>query len=75
MKSKLNCATSTGTSNFVSKKAAIKYYQNYDCDVEEVNRKIKDGEIEIGRPKVPEGMTLWVNQEEGRYMLADTGKE
>lgn len=67
--------TSWGTPNFVSKTAAIRYYKTQECDTAEVNRKIKDGEIEIGYPKVPEGMTLWIDHEEGRYMLADTGNK
>jgi hypothetical protein len=58
-----------GTSNFVSKIKAIKYYKTQESDTVEVNRKIKDGEILIGKPNVPKGMSLCINHEEGRYFL------
>lgn len=63
--------TFSGTPNFVSGRAAIKYYKSQGADSAEVKRKIKDGEIFIGKPEVPEGMKLMVNKEEGRYILSD----
>jgi hypothetical protein len=62
--------TFSGTANFISKAAANKYYKSQGYDLAEVNRKIKDGEIFIGKPEVPKGMTLKVNREEGRYVLS-----
>ena len=63
--------TYLGTANFVSRAAATKYYKSQGYDLAEVKRKIKAGEIFIGKPEVPEGMTLKVHQEEGRYFLSD----
>ena len=39
-----------GTSYFVSLRAAYAYYLPYGNDRAEVRRKIKDGEIQIGKP-------------------------
>lgn len=63
--------TYSGTANFVSRKAAVKYYKSQGYDVAEINRKLKDGEIFIGEPKVPNGMKLKINRQEGRYILED----
>lgn len=63
--------TRFGTSNFVSKRWAIRYYVSQGYNRKEVNRKIKDGEISIGEPVVPDGMTLKVDNEEGRYFLCE----
>jgi hypothetical protein len=41
----------TGTSHFVSKRAAVKYYKPYeDNPLEAVEYKIETGEITIGKP-------------------------
>ena len=63
--------TTSGTANFVSRAAAVKYYKSQGSDAKEVSRKLKAGEIFIGEPKVPEGMKLMVNREEGRYVLGE----
>ena len=63
--------TFSGTPNFVNKRAATNYYKSQGYDLAEVNRKLRDGEIFIGKPVVPKGMTLKVNREEGRYVLSD----
>ena len=40
-----------GTSNFRSFADAYNYYRPYGWDANEVNRKVSDGEIHIGRAK------------------------
>ena len=55
-----------GTSHFVSKTAAINYYKSYGNDTEEVNRKLRDGELQIGRPKSLPGRATRVD-EDGRW--------
>ena len=64
-----------GTSNFVSRKRAIQSYLRffgaYDSVAEaarEVDRKLKEGEITIGRPKGRRGWNVVVHPQEGRYM-------
>lgn len=61
----------SGTSYFVSKEAAVKYYKGQDYDDAEVavEQKLKDGEIHIGKPELKDGETLKVNKEEGRYFI------
>lgn len=63
--------TRYGTSHFVSRAAAINYYDAYGNDVEEVDRKLVDGEIHIGRPTAPDGCTVYLDNIEGRYIIAD----
>jgi hypothetical protein len=67
--------TIVSTSHFISKKAALKYYAVYDSDRSEVNRKIKDGELSIGTPAVPAGMSCSIDREEGRYFLKPKDKK
>lgn len=43
-------STRIGTNHFISFAAAVKYYAMYGCDVAEVQRKIADKEIAIGKP-------------------------
>jgi len=40
----------TGTHHFVTELAAVTYYASQECDRAEVKRKIRSGEIAIGRP-------------------------
>ncbi len=54
--------TKYGTAHF----ASIVYAQNYYGS--EAARKIKEGEIFIGTPKLKEGQTLLINNE-GRYVI------
>lgn len=63
-KSKRKNPTTYGTSYFVSKSAAIRYYKpyHYEDTAQAVARKIREGEIHIGRPsydaKAGERLTL-----------------
>jgi hypothetical protein len=67
----------SGTSHFVSRQAAERYYRDYGySDVAEaVARKIADGEIHIGKPALLVGQTLSVIPGEGRYQIDDEGQE
>lgn len=63
-------AITIGTCHFVSKAAAINYYKSQEHDMASVDQKIRESEIVIGRPEVPHGYDLRVN-DEGRYVLVD----
>lgn len=58
-----------GTSHFISRAAAIRYYRPYGTDAAEVDRKLADGEIHIGKP---EG-TASIIPGEGRYRVEVEG--
>jgi hypothetical protein len=67
-----------GTANFVNFTKACDYYksQGYDYDTPDeleqfIRTKIADGEIEIGKPDVPVGMTLILLDNGTRYGLQD----
>lgn len=66
-----------GTSHFVSRQAAERYYRDYGyADVAEaVTRKIADGEIHIGKPALLAGQSLSIIPGEGRYQIDDAGQE
>ena len=57
-----------GTSHFVSRAAAVKYYAAY-CDMPEalVSEKLAEGEIHIGPPATGEGEILVRIDHETRY--------
>jgi len=57
-----------GTCNFNSKVDALRYYRSQECDADEVNRKIRDGDIVIGRPDTQPGDLLYLDSD-GRYHL------
>ena len=63
-------ATRYGTHYFVSRAAAVKYYKSQESDAAEVSRKIKDGEIAIGRPELPTGCRL-LTDEDGRLHIEE----
>lgn len=42
--------TIIGTEYFVSRMAAIQYYRAYHYTEDDVDRKLRDGEIHIGKP-------------------------
>lgn len=58
-----------GTCHFVTKADAVRYY----TDPEVVERKLKDGEIKIGKPPLKEGEKLKINGREGRYFIEVAG--
>jgi hypothetical protein len=59
-----------GTSHFISYKAAIKYYKDYHYEDTKaaVDRKLAEGEIHIGPPRIRPGELLTVN-DEARYII------
>ena len=61
-----------GTSHFISKEAAIKYYSDYEYDdvKSAVERKLQEGLIHIGPPQIQDKEYLKVNNE-GRYLRID----
>ena len=63
--------TQVGTSNFVSRAAAIKYYSDYGYADEEhaVSRKLYEGEISIGNPPLKPGETLSIIDNGTRYAI------
>lgn len=50
----------TGTSHFLSRTAAMRYYSGYGYDDlgATVDRKLADGEIHIGKPEIKSGERL-----------------
>lgn len=49
--SKWQLATVVGTNVFNTAGAAVKFYAGYGMDSTEVSRKIRDGEISVGKPQ------------------------
>ena len=64
-----------GTSYFRSKRAAVRYYsyENWNIEVVEqsVYRKIKSGEIHIGKPPLKPGQSLELIDGGNRYAIVD----
>lgn len=61
-----------GTSHFVSRAAAERYYAACETDpARAVARKLADGEIHIGKPELKPGQRLSVIAGEGRYQIED----
>ena len=58
-----------GTSHFISKSAAIRYYRQYHYDdtVMAVEAKIASGEIHIGKPRLKDNERLII--EDNRYFI------
>jgi len=65
-----------GTSHFVSKAAAIRYYRDYEgSDAKQVvEQKIREGQIHIGRPHLKPGETLSVVDGGKRYAISNPRK-
>lgn len=63
--------TRTGTSYFVSEKAAIRYYRPYGYRnaAETVRRKLAEGEIHIGKPQLKAGERLVIVDNGTRYAI------
>lgn len=61
-----------GTNNFESHDAACRYYATYGLCASDVDAKISNSEIVIGRPEIPKGHAIYVN-DDGRYGLCETG--
>jgi len=61
----------SGTNHFVSFRKACLYYSTYGFPVEQVEEKLKAGEIVIGAPKVPPTQRVILHPTEGRYFIED----
>ncbi len=62
--------TKTGTSHFVSLQTAVRYYKDYGYGLNDVQQKVKDGEIHLGPPVVKDGQKLSII-DGGRYALTE----
>lgn len=60
-----------GTSHFVSFKRAAIYYSAYGVPLEQVEKKLQDGEIAIGVPQVTPKQRVILHPTEGRYYIED----
>ena len=67
----------TGTNHFTSFNAALSYYSDYEPDMsleelaQHVKRKIDDGEICLGAPKVSQGQQLRIIDKGLRWALVE----
>lgn len=64
-------STYTETSHFVSFGAAYRYYLPYGYSAKDVERKIKEGDISVGKPTLKAGQRLMINRLEERYVIVD----
>lgn len=58
-----------GTSYFLNRYRANKYYNQYGYSAQDVEDKIEKGEIFIGKPPLNPGEVLILNPKEGRYFI------
>lgn len=63
--------TETGTAHFVTKLDAIKYYKKQGEHRKDVEDKIRDKYIFIGKPSTPMGKKCIIVPDEGRYAIRD----
>jgi hypothetical protein len=63
--------TRIGTSHFVSLDTACRYYADYDLNREQVEAKIKAGEIHIGPPACKSWQRLEIIDRGTRYGLIE----
>lgn len=60
-----------GTSYFVSKQAALKYYAYERATMVDINRKIDEGLIHIGKPELKPGQILSIIDDGTRYAVQE----
>ncbi len=60
-----------GTSHFVSKAAALRYYRYEHATPETIERKLEAGLIHIGEPAVAPGQKLILIDDGTRYAVED----
>lgn len=63
-----------GTSHFDSFDAARRYFRAMGFDAPAVMRKLKAGEIHIGKPRTCRGERVTLNHDEGRYFITEESK-
>ena len=61
--------TTYGTSHFVTREAAIRYFAGYHYSADDVDWKIATGRIHIGPPTAGPGDTVTLDASEGRYLI------
>jgi hypothetical protein len=61
-----------GTSHFVSKRSARRYYAYENATMADIDRKLADGEIHIGRPPLQPGQHLVLIDQFTRYAIEET---
>jgi hypothetical protein len=61
----------TGTSHFVSKSAARRYYAYEDAKAADIDRKISEGLIHIGKPALKQGQRLTLIDGGTRYAIVE----
>jgi hypothetical protein len=59
----------TGTSHFVSKAAALRYFAYENATMASIERKIAEGSIHIGKPELKPGQRLRVIDGGTRYAV------
>lgn len=57
-----------GTNHFTATRCALAYYRGQGYDAEEVQEKLEDGEIVIGRPQAKPGQSVKIDSD-GRYWI------
>lgn len=74
---RLTNPTRFGTSYFITKSAAIRYYRPYGYDDPKaaVERKLREGEIHIGRPPLKAGQRAQIISGEGRYEIVENPRK
>jgi hypothetical protein len=60
-----------GTSHFVSKQTAIRYYAYEGATAADIDRKLSEGLIHIGKPDLKPGQRLTVIDDGTRYAIED----
>lgn len=62
------------TENFVSKEAALRYYgAQGNVAMEDIEKKVSDGSIKIGKPELKEGESLLLLDGGARYGIGISG--
>lgn len=61
----------TGTNHFATHGQAEAYYFNYGFSFKDVREKIRNKEIEVGKPQIKEGESLSLDKD-GRYWIEKT---
>ena len=63
-----------GTSHFVTREAAIRYFSAQCYTRLSIDEKFKTGEIKVGKPELKAGEKLFIIKSEGRYQIESEEK-
>ncbi len=78
MKRQVNVMSKTtyGTSHFVSREMAVRYYADYEQNpLAAVEYKLQEGSIHIGKPEVKPGQELSVIDNGARYAITENNNQ